>query len=449
MKARSVFAALALTALVAVGCGAPGDDGDDDSASQATPAATAAAKPDISKLGDVTLTIWDQEVRGGQKAQIEELTKQFEEKYPNVTVERVSKSFEDAIKTVKLAASDPNAPDIVPANQGRGTMGELVKAKLLRPLDDYAEVYGWADRYSPTLLDLNRFSEDGEEFGTGQLYGLSQMGEIVGVYYNKEKVPTPPTTFEEFEASLQEAKDAGETPIMFGNLEKWPGIHNFESVLGQFADKQAVRDFVFAKEGANFDTPEFQEAAAKIQEWVDKGYFNKNFNGTDYDPAWQAFAEGKARYLIAGTWLTADLAKEMGDNVGFMLLPGKDPNSPVALGGESLPYSITTASKNPDVAAAYIDFITDDNAAKVLVETDNLPAMLGAPAPASGVSVEVAQAWEKLNQADGVIPYLDYATPTAFDDIGGAIQELLARKQSPTEFTAGVQEKFSEWAESR
>ena len=128
-------------------------------------------------------------------------------------------------------------------------MGEMVKAGLLRPVTDYAKVYGWDDRYSPTLLDLNKFSSDGTEFGSGDLYGLSQMGEIVGVFYNKEKVPTPPTTLDEFEASLQEAKDAGETPIMFGNLEKWPGIHNFESVLGQTADKQAIRDFVFAKDG--------------------------------------------------------------------------------------------------------------------------------------------------------------------------------------------------------
>ena len=134
------------------------------------------------------------------------------------------------------------------------------------------------------------------------------MGEIVGVYYNKTKVPTPPTTLDEFEASLQEAKDAGETPIMFGNLEKWPGIHNFESVLGQTADKQAIRDFVFAKDGATFDNPEFVAGATKIKEWVDKGYFNKDFNGIDYDPAWQEFAKGKSRYLIAGTWVTADLA---------------------------------------------------------------------------------------------------------------------------------------------
>jgi raffinose/stachyose/melibiose transport system substrate-binding protein len=336
----------------------------------------------------------------------------------------------------------------VEANQGRPIMGELVKAKLIRPVTDYAKVYGWDARYSPLLLDLNKFSPDGKEFGSGDLYGLSQMGEIVGVYYNKTKVPTPPTTLDEFEASLQEAKDAGETPIMFGNLEKWPGIHNFESVLGQTADKQAIRDFVFAKDGATFDNPEFVAGATKIKDWVDKGYFNKNFNGTDYDPAWQSFAKGKSRYLIAGTWVTADLADQMGDDVGFMLMPGKDPAAPVSLGGESLPFTITSAAKNPDVAAAYIDFITDANAAKVLVDTNNLPAMKDAPAPAGGVSAEVATAWQKLNEADGVIPYLDYTTPTFYDDISGAIQELLAGKQDPAQFTKGVQEKFDKWAES-
>ena len=135
--------------------------------------------------------------------------------------------------------------------------------------------------------------------------------------------------------------------------------------------------------------------------------------------------------------MTADLAEQMGDNVGFMLMPGNDPNAPVALGGESLPFAITTAAKNPDVAAAYIDFLTDANAAKVLVDTNNLPAMKDAPAPAEGVSADVATAWQKLNEADGVIPYLDYTTPTFSDDISGAIQELLAGKQSPAEFTAG------------
>jgi raffinose/stachyose/melibiose transport system substrate-binding protein len=437
-----------LVAALAAGCGAsPGSS--NDAAKKATPSATANAKPDIAKLGPVTLTVWDQEVRGGQNKQMKQLNAEFEQKYPNVTIKRVSKSFEDLQTTLKLAVSGPKAPDVVEANQGRPIMGELVKAGMLRPLTDYAKVYGWEDRYSQLLLDLNKFSPDGKDFGTGDLYGLSQMGEIVGVFYNKEKVSSPPTTLADFESQLADAKAQKDIPIQFGNVDKWPGIHEYESVLGQVADKQAIRDFVFAKDGAKFDTPEFTDAAAKIGDWVKKGYFTPGFNGTGYDPAWQSFAKGKGRFLIAGTWVTADLADRMGEKVGFTLMPGQDPSSPVSLGGESLPFAITSASKNPDVAAAYIDFITDANAAKVLTDTNNLPAMKDAPAPEGGVSSEVAAAWQKLNEADGVIPYLDYTTPTFYDDISAAIQELLDGKSSSQEFTSGVQKDFDKWANDR
>jgi raffinose/stachyose/melibiose transport system substrate-binding protein len=439
--------AIALSALVA-GCGGAPGGGNEDDGAKATPAATVEAKPDISQAGDVTLTVWDQEVRGGQRKQIEELNQQFQAKYPNVKIDRVAKSFEDLLKTVKLAASGPDAPDVIQANQGLGIMGELVKAKLLRPVTDYAKVYGWEDRWAPTLLAANSVEPDGSRFGSGDLYGVSQMGEIVGVFYNKEKVPTPPTTLAEFEASLQEAKDEGDVPIQFGNVDKWPGIHNYETVLAQVADKQAIRDFVFSKEGTTFDNPQFTEAAQKMVEWVDKGYFNKNFDGTGYDPAWQNFAKGKGRYLIAGTWVTADLADRMGDNVGFMLMPGQDPESPVALGGESLAFTITTAADKPDVAAAYLDFLTDANAAQVLVDTGNLPAMKDAPTATEGLNGEVGQAWQKLNEDDGVVPYLDWTTPTFYDDISAAIQELLAGKQDPAQFTSGVQEAYGKWAES-
>src|SRR5215213_8769247 len=236
---------LSLVAL-ATGCGTPGGDDSDTAEKANKEAAKTVSKPDVAAAGDVTLTVWDQEVRGGQAAEIKRLNAAFQQKYPNVTIKRVAKSFEDLNKTLKLAVSGARAPDVVEANQGRPVMGALVKGGLLRPLDPYAKAFGWQDRYSKLLLDLNRFSPDGNEFGSGNLYGLSQMSEIVGVYYNKEKVPTPPANLAEFEASLEEAKAAGETPIMFGNLQKWPGIHNFESVLAQFADKQAVRDFVFA-----------------------------------------------------------------------------------------------------------------------------------------------------------------------------------------------------------
>jgi raffinose/stachyose/melibiose transport system substrate-binding protein len=440
---------LLLLALLA-GCG-PGGDSDDTAERGDREAAEKVEVPDVAAAGEVTLTIWDQEVRGGQAAQIKRLNEAFQEKYPNVTIKRVARSFEDLNKTLKLAVSGPKAPDIVQANQGRPVMGTLVKGGLLRPLDPYLEAYGWDERFSELLLDLNRFSSDGEQFGDGNLYGLSQMGEIVGVFYNKSKVPNPPATLAEFEESLAEAKRDGDIPIQFGNLDKWPGIHEYETVLGQTTPKDEVRDFVFAREGATFDSPGFQEAAEKLQVWADNGYFTPDFNGTGYDPAWQRFAKGEGRYLIAGTWLVADLADQMGEKAGFMLMPGVEAGAdPVALGGESLPFAITSKSEHPDVAAAYIDFITDGDAATVLAETGNLPAMpVEESAIPNGLPVEVFTAWGELNQSDGLIPYLDYTTPTFFDDISGAIQRLLAGREDPAQFTAGVESTFRKFADAR
>jgi raffinose/stachyose/melibiose transport system substrate-binding protein len=448
---RWAVVAMTLAAVVGAGCGSPGGDADEAAKKNSEEATKEVQKPDISKAGDVTLTVWDQEVRGGQAKQIKELNKQFQAKYPNVTIKRVARSFEDLNKTLKLAVSGPNAPDVVEANQGRPVMGTLVKGGLLKPLDPYAKVYDWQSRYSPLLLDLNKFSPDAKDFGSGNLYGLSQMGEIVGVFYNKKKVSDPPKTLDEFEQSLKEAKADGDIPIQFGNLDAWPGIHEYETVLAQTADKEQVRDFVFAREGASFDNPEFLEAAKKLRQWADDGYLTPDFNGTGYDPAWQRFAQGKGRYLIAGTWLTADLADKMGSDVGFMLMPGTDEGAaPVALGGESLPWAITSKAKNPDVAAAYIDFLTDANAAKVLAETGNLPAMpVEQSAIPDGLPSEVFSAWKTLNDADGIIPYLDYTTPTFYDDISSAIQELLGGKQDPAQFTAGVEEAYRKFADAR
>ena len=226
------------------------------------------------------------------------------------------------------------------------------------------------------LLDLNRFSSDGATFGDGDLYGASQMGEIVGLFYDRDKVSQPPGTFAELEEQLAAAKQRGEVPISFGNLDKWPGIHEFQAVQNEFAPADQVRDFVFARDGASFATPENEEAAAKLQEWAEAGYFTKNFNGVGYDPAYQQFAEGAGPFLIAGTWLLRDLTDLMGDRLGFMLVPPAETGGdPQALGGESLPFAITAKSEHPEVAAAYIDFLTDAHAADVLVRTGNLPAM--------------------------------------------------------------------------
>ena len=442
---RRIAAFLLLLALLSAGCGAaPGDDNNQD----AEQPEHSAHKIDVAKAGPVTLTVWDQEVRGGQAAQIKRLNAAFQAKYPNVTIKRVAKSFTDLNATLKLAVSGDRAPDVVQANQGRPVMGQLVKGGLLRPLDAYSEAYGWSDRYSKLLLDLNRFSPDGQTFGEGKLYGLSQMGEIVGVFYNRAKVPEKPETFADFERLLAQAKQRGDVPIAFGNLDPFAGIHEFQTVQNAFVPPDQVRDFVFAGSGASFDTPENERAAATLQKWAERGWFTPDFNGTGYDPAWQQFARGKGTFLIAGTWLVADLEDRMGDRVGFMLAPPAEAGgAPVSLGGASLPFAITSKAEKPDVAAAYIDFLTNADAARVLTETGNLPAMKTSAQPDTPLREDVFAAWRTLTEEEGIVPYLDYATPTFFDDITGAIQRLLAGRVEPAAFTQGVQADYASFVD--
>jgi raffinose/stachyose/melibiose transport system substrate-binding protein len=446
---KALLAASAAGLLVAVAACAPGSDTTAGSSPQ--PSASD-VQTDAARLGDVTLLVWDQEVRGGQAAQMTELNKEFQAKYPNIKIKRVSRSFEDLKTTLRLALSGNEPPDVVEANNGRSDMGEFVKAGQLVPLDSYAKAYGWDKRYPQSVRQYSSYSPDGKIFGEGNLYGLPQVGEVVGIYYNAKKLAAagvqPPKTWAEFESAPVAVKAKGEVPMMFGNLDKWPAIHVFGTVQGRTTPADAVTQLAFGRKGGSWTTPENTKAAQTLVDWVDKGYFEPGFNGQGYDPAWQAFSKGKGAFLIAGTWLQADLQKAMGSDVRFMLPPGQAADAkPVATGGTGLPFSVTSKSPHPDVAAAYINFITDPHAMEVLASTGNLPvADTAAQQVSAGLQKDVFNAFGTVVKADGLLPYLDYATPTMPDTLGAGLQDLLAKKASPQQFLQRIQKDYGDFS---
>ena len=46
---------------------------------------------------------------------------------------------------------------------------------------------------------------------------------------------------------------------------------------------------------------------------------------------------------------------------------------------------------------------------------------------------------------EGLTPYMDYATPTFFDDFSGAVQKLLPGKLKPAAFTQGVEKDYTKF----
>jgi raffinose/stachyose/melibiose transport system substrate-binding protein len=448
-----VPAAVGAAVMLAVACAPPGAGGPASSSSD-RPAGSIATDP--AKAGQVTLNVWDQEVRGGQNAQVTQLNKEFQAKYPNVKLVRTSKSFQDLKTTLRLALSGSNPPDIVEANQGYPDMVTFVKAGMLTPMDSYASVYGWDKRYPKTLLDLNRVSADTKHFGTGKLYGISQQGEYIGVYYNKALLASlglkPPTTWAEFTASLAAIKTKGQLPIQFGNLDKYPGIHTYGLILDQLAGKQYVRDLVFGTGKASWTDPKAIQAAATLQTWAKSGYLTPGANGLGYDDAAKQFAAGKGVFLLTGTWEAADLKGPMGAKLGLMPPPPATAGGPVVTtGGESLAWAITSKSKHADVAAAYLNFLTNEHAADVMTQTGNLPAVPGAAAaalPAASPEGQMVSGWKKISGDDGLAPYLDYSTPTFYDTLTAALQSLIGGQTTPQQFAQTLQADYGKFHQS-
>src|SRR3954469_19615545 len=162
----------------------------------------------FDSLGPVTLKVVSSEGSGGPREAIKTLTKQFEAKYPNVTVKLTFRDFASWIKQAKLAAASDSPPDVFAGNQGYQREGELVKAGLILPLDKYAKAYGWDKSYTPETLQQFSWSDDGAKFGTGTLWGIAQSGQSTGVFANLAKLrragidPASLRTFDDFDNAL-------------------------------------------------------------------------------------------------------------------------------------------------------------------------------------------------------------------------------------------------------
>jgi raffinose/stachyose/melibiose transport system substrate-binding protein len=443
----SVLAVIAIVAFTAMSC-TPGTTVTHKSA---PPVPTITG---VTETEPFTLTIWDQE--SGQVGRIwDQLNTEFEQKYPNVTVKRVNRDFGELKTLLKLAISGPHPPDIVEANQGWPDMGQLVKAGLLLPLDNYAEAYGWDQRVSENVLAVSRWTPDGTQFGTGSLFGYTTMGEIVGVYYNKtileELGLSLPTTFAEFEQALATAKQAGEIPIEFANSDGFCGIHEFGTIQDQTAPVTYLTDLIFGLNDLSFDTPENIQAATIIQDWVNKGYFMPGFGGAGYDDSVNLFAKGEGLFMITGNWIVQNLGADS-TGFGFFLMPPMQAGGiAVATGGAGFPLSIAAGSEHPDAAAAYIDWMTSDHAAEMLVPTGQIPLATGVTTsvPSGTVLSDVINAAATASDNNAIVPYEDWATPTFYSTLVAAIQELMAFRITPQEFVSQIEEDYSKFQSSR
>lgn len=446
----------AVTALAVAACG--GTPGAEKPNKEATGSSDTAVKTDgFDKLGPVTLKVVSSEGSGGPRDAVKELTKQFEAKYPNVTVDVQFRDFSSWIKQVRLAASGDNPPDVFAGNQGYQVDGELVKAGLILPLDKYSKAYGWADSFNADTLQQFEWSDDGAKFGEGTLWGVAQSGQSVGVFANMEKLkaagidPANLKTFSDFEgalATLRQKLPADEPVIALGNKDQYGAIHLWGGIQGAFTPAQDIRDWIFHKDGATFDTPGNLQSLEHLKMWADKGYLGKgdSFNARSDADAAIAFGKGEGAFMIGGNWNAATARDGLGKNAAFFDMPPGDSGKAVAIGSASVPMHISAKTKNPDLAAAYLDFITGPTAGTALVDTAQVPAATDGDAePSDTLGKDVKAGWDKLVSDGGLTLYPDWSSPTMLATMGQTFQEMLAGRIPPDEVVKKTQSDWDEY----
>jgi raffinose/stachyose/melibiose transport system substrate-binding protein len=54
-----------------------------------------------------------------------------------------------------------------------------------------------------------------------------------------------------------------------------------------------------------------------------------------------------------------------------------------------------------------------------------------------------------VTESNGIVPYEDWATPTFYDTLTAAIQELMVSRITPQEFVSKVQQDYADFQSSR
>ncbi|MFD6053940.1 ABC transporter substrate-binding protein [Agromyces sp. NPDC060279] len=439
MRLTGAAAAVTALALGLAACSAPGG-------SRTEPAApveeiTAPVTPEqVAELGEVTLSVWADQ---GEQDFMDQLVPAYEAEFPNVTVDIQFKSFNDLTATVLNAMNSADAPDVAQGNQGWATDGALVKAGLIRPLDDVADAYDYRDAAGDAITQL-QWSEDGAAFGEGAVYGMSPDNQMVGLFSNREKLAAlglgTPTTLDELEAAFAAAKAAGQTPLVLGNADKASAMQTFSILQGALTPAADTRAWITGAKDADFAVDSNREALDRFAEWVAKGYVSAGYDGTSPDDAAAAFASGEGVFFIGGNWYAGAIS----DGSAFDFTPGLSDGDYASSGSFGMPWHVSSKSDATLAAIAFVGMVNSPESAELLAGTHRVPIQ---PVEAAGDDAMFAALLDaSAAQLDGAGPlyWYDWATDTMFDTFTGGLQEVLAGRESADALLERVQ---SDWVD--
>ncbi|MGH2347386.1 MAG: ABC transporter substrate-binding protein [Chloroflexota bacterium] len=415
---------------------------------------SALARP--ASASSSTLRIWYGSDDPTEQAWATDLANRFAATHASIKVQFSFYDLDDMNDKTQLALNTDNPPDLIYSTPRGPGLPSYVHAGKLLDLTAEARKRGWAGQLRPGLLAgyNNLLDAAGTASDVGKVYAVPYLLAADGVLYNKDIFSRlhlqVPKTVGQFAALLPRLKQAGYTPLGFGNEDAWVGDAWYLALLNAQAGPTALRPALRLAPSFSFAAPPFRRAAATLQSWARAGYFSPQFGGLDPQEAIEDFFEnGRTAMQLVSSTEGSQILTEVHDddskakNVGLFAFPSTTGRQPVMVWDGYTGWAIPRASHNPAAALDFIDFAVSASTANTLLAHGLLPARKINPAAVKTAAPFQHEYLTVLASArQGV--YLDAAPiPNFLATMEAQLQQLLAGKESPAALTHTLQSAYA------
>lgn len=365
----------------------------------------------------------------------------FKKKHPDVKVDFQTTSFDAVRKNAKLVLGGNKVPDVVEFNKGNADGGQLASQGLLSPLTDQVKKYGWDKKITGGMQSFAKYDDAGKA-GSGDWYGIPNIGEYVTFYYNKDLfakagITAEPSTMDEFTTDMQKLKDAGITPVSssastnqgFNQMWVW------YSLVSAFADRKQIDDFMFLKGKVDFSADPWKKGVEEFQDWIDKGYLGTDLAGLTYEQANVNFLSGKTGMLIWNNGVFSRVADQKSFPWGYFTLPGAN----MSMGSSGHLWGVPAKAANKDLAYDWIDITLSPEVQNKIGELGGLPLAGDSTTIADPVTRAYTERFDQLVKDDTLTFYPDYPVPGFLDFIQTNMAAMSNKNETADEYTAKLQ----------
>lgn len=353
----------------------------------ATTAAETTAAATTSTGGEpITVTMWDYQNVENWSIAYDEIIKKFQEKYPNVTIQRLAQSHEEGEPKIKAAALAGNLPDLVPFEPGE-PFNTAVTTGLIQNFEPFVK----ADPEWASWVALYQTDPWVSYNGQGIWRIAADRYQITSFYYKdisqQNGLIDPPLKLSDLEANGQIL--SGKEIVPIGSSLQ--GGFAESVVFGVFycqlvGDVQKAWDTYTeaAKGQISWENDDFKTALdglVRLSKLHTIDAVNYVYGTDDYD---RIFNKKDWYYMYMGSWMLGELETKRAEdakagNIGVALYPAVNDNvDPIYYcGGIGAHYSLNAKLEEGthlDMVLKWAKFINSPDASEIFLKHDVMPA---------------------------------------------------------------------------